>query len=448
MTQLKSTLEFINTFLWGVPMLVLLIGCGGYLTYKLRFIQFRKLKYAINAVYKNVDEAGVDGDISSLASLLLALAATIGMGNVIGVAAAVKLGGAGALFWMWIAGLLGMATQYSEAVLSLKYRFKDSKGHILGGPMIYLEKGLKKPFLGKLFAFFAIITALLGTGNFSQSQTISNVFFNVFNIPGPVASIILGVFVAMLAFSGIKSLSRMVIITIPFIIALYVGGCLILIVANIGQLPQTFASIFISAFSFKSLSGGITGSMIAMAIKSGLQRGTFSNEAGLGTTAIAAATGRSSFTAHQGAIFMLISLIDTLVINTLTGLVILMSGVHLKSLSSNEMIYQAFNMSFSSIGLGEIVLTVSIVFFTFTTLITWQYYGERCVIYLIGQSAVPIYKMLFILLVMLGGYIQSDLIWLIADAGNAMMAIPNLIALFLLSPIVIQETKMYFRDLY
>lgn len=445
--NLIGTLQTFNSIVWGVPLLVMLIGCGGYLTYKLQFIQFSKLKYAFKSVVKHSDETTAQGDVSSVASLLLALAATVGMGNVIGVAAAIKVGGPGALFWMWIAGVLGMATQYSEALLSIKYRVVDSKGQMLGGPMIYLDKGLKMPVFGKMFAFFAIGTALFGTGNVSQSQTITETFNSVFNIPIPVTSVFLGIIVAFLAFSGIQNLTRMVQITIPFIISLYVLGALILILLNIHLLPKTLIDIFGSAFSLQSINGGMVGTAIAISIKQGFRRGTFSSEAGMGSTPIAAAAARTTFAAHQGTMFMLVAFVDTIVINTLTGLLILFSGTHKLGISTSDMVYRAFNISLEAIGFGEIILTVSVVFFTLTTLITWQYYGERCVVYLFGYKAVLFYKVLFISIVMLGGYINSELIWLVADTGNALMVIPNVIALLLLSPVVIEETRMYFGNL-
>jgi len=446
MSSLLKWLQTINSFLWGVPLLVMLIGCGGYLTYQLKGIQIRKLKSAIVSVIKHKDESDAEGDVSSVASLLLALAATIGMGNVIGVATAIKVGGAGALFWMWIAGILGMATQYSEALLSIKYRIVDSKGQMLGGPMIYLDKGLKMPVLGKIFAIFAIGTALFGTGNFSQSQTVTETFRFIFNIPIPVTSVILGLIVAFLAFTGIKNLTRMAVITMPFIMFLYIFGALILVSLNIHLLPQTLLEIFNSAFSFKSINGGLIGTGIVMAIKQGFRRGTFSSEAGMGSTPMAAATARTSFPAHQGMIFMLVTFVDTIVINSITGLLILFSGTYKLDMPVNDMVFKAFDISFGGLWFGRIILTVSIIFFTFTTLITWQYYGERCVVYLFGYKAVPFYKVLFIGVVVLGGYLNSEVVWLIADTGNALMVIPNIIALVLLAPVVVKETQLYFDD--
>lgn len=445
MTIFIKYLTQFNNFIWGLPMLVLLVGTGIYLTIGLRFIQFRKLGTAIKYVLFPVDETGAEGDISSFNALSIALASTIGTGNIIGVAIAITLGGPGSLFWMWLTGLIGMPTKYAESMLAVKYRIKDDLGNMAGGPMYYLERGLKNRPLAKTFAFLSIMASLFG-GSFPQANSMVDIMTLKFRINPLVSTIGIGLIIAYVSFGGIKRISRMAGIVIPFVAGFFIIGSGIIILLNFEQLPNTFMIIFKSAFGLAPAAGGVIGTSVAAAINHGVRRGVFSNEAGNGTSPIAAATAITNSPVRQGLIHMIDVFIDTHIINIQMGLLIIMSGAYKNTSNSLEIVNKAFEQIGSVSSLGEITLTISLIFFAFTTMIAWQYYGEQSSSYLFGTKSIPIYKIIFAIVITIGGILDVDFVFLITDASIALMVIPNVIGIMWLSPEVFKDTREYFIE--
>lgn len=439
-------LSVFNNFMWGFPILFMLVGTGLYLTIRLRFIQISKIGLAIRYILFPVDETGADGDVSSFHALAIAMASTIGTGNIIGVALAVSAGGPGALFWMWLTGLIGMPTKYAECMLSVKYRIKNANGTISGGPMFYLERGLKNVHLARSFAFLAALSSLIG-GTFPQSNSMVDIFTDAFRIPPIVAAIGIGIIVAYIIKDGIQSIARIAGIVIPFIAVFFVFGAGIIIIGNAHLIPAAFKTIFQSAFNFHSATGGFLGSSVAAAINHGVRRGVFSNEQGNGTSPIAAATAITHSPVRQGLINMMDVFIDTHIINVMMGLLIVMSGAYEQTNNSLEIVNLAFHQVNTLSALGEIVITISLIFFAFTTIISWNYYGTQCSAYLLGQKGVQIFNTIFIASMIIGGIITVESVFQIADASIALMVIPNVIGLIMLSPEVIEDTKNYFNSL-
>jgi len=443
---LLEILSKIDDILWGLSLLFLLMGTGLFLTYRLRFLQFRKLFLALKYVFKPVNEEGAEGDVSSRSALFIALAATIGTGNIIGVTTAIKVGGPGAIFWMWIAGWVGMVTKYSGAMLSVKYRKRDAKGNMAGGPMYYLEYGVGSKLLAKMFAVFAIIASIAGIGVMPQINSITELFRVQFNVPILVSSIALCILVGYITLGGIKTISRIAGIVIPFVAAFYIIGASILILLNFTAVPEAIKLIVSSAFNPASMAGGASGTAIALAIQHGIRRGIFSSECGLGSAPIAAAAAKTNSPVRQGLIGMTGVFFDTIIINTLTGLLIIMSGRYGMNMIESEIINIAFTKGMLLGGLGEIVLVVSLIFFSFTTIIGWNYYGERCVTYLFGAKRIPYYKWLFIFMILVSGNVELDIVWMLSDVSNALMALPNILGLIILSPLIVRETNAYFES--
>lgn len=435
-------LKALDAFVWGPPLLLLLVGTGIYLTIRLGFLQLARLPKAFQLIFTK--DKG-HGDVSSFAALCTALAATVGTGNIIGVATAIKVGGPGALFWMWMAAFFGMATKYAEGLLAIKYRTKDANGAVAGGPMHYILLGMGEKWrpLAIFFALAGVLVALLGIGTFTQVNSITESIQNTAQIDPAITALILSVFVAIAVFGGLKSISKVSTALVPFMAIVYILGTLIVIFFNIEKIPATLALIFTSAFSPVAAVGGFAGATIRTAIQNGVARGVFSNESGLGSAPIAAAAAKTNEPVEQGLISMTGTFIDTLIICTLTGLTILVTGVWSGDLNGVALTQSAFSTTFSNF--GPALLTMFLVLFAFTTILGWNYYGERCFEFLFGVRFIWLYRVVFVLMVLLGGFIELDMVWIIADIVNALMALPNLIALLVLSPVVIAETKKYFN---
>ena len=435
-------LKALDAFVWGPPLLILLVGTGIYLTIRLGLLQIARLPKAFQLIFTK--DKG-HGDVSSFAALCTALAATVGTGNIIGVATAIKVGGPGALFWMWMAAFFGMATKYAEGLLAIKYRSKDANGAVAGGPMHYILLGMGEKWrpLAIFFALAGVLVALLGIGTFTQVNSITESIQNTAQVEPAITALILSIFVGIAVFGGLKSISKVSTAVVPFMAIVYILGTLTVILFNIEKIPATLALIFTSAFSPAAAVGGFAGASIRMAIQNGVARGVFSNESGLGSAPIAAAAAKTNEPVEQGLISMTGTFIDTLIICTLTGLTILVTGVWSGDLNGVALTQSAFSTVFSHFGSG--LLTIFLVLFAFTTILGWNYYGERCFEFLFGVRFIWLYRVVFVLMVLLGGFIELDMVWIIADIVNALMALPNLIALLVLSPVVIAETKKYFE---
>lgn len=445
MDKLETILQSISSFVWGPPLLILLVGTGILFTYKLRFLQVTKLTHAFKLMFTKSDSE--TGDVSSFAALCTALSATIGTGNIAGVATAIVMGGPGALFWMWVAAFFGMATKYAEGLLAIKFRTTDENGQMAGGPMYYIEKGLGKKWLAKIFAFFGIGVAFFGIGTFAQVNAINDVMRATFNVPKMVTAVVLTVLVGLVILGGIKRISKVAERVVPAMAIFYVTAAFVIIIININMLPQALSLVITSAFTKTAGMGGFAGATVMMAMRSGIARGVFSNESGLGSAPIAAAAAKTDSCVKQGLISMTGTFIDSIIICTMTGLVLIMSGLWSGNLSGASLTTAAFNTLLPVSNLGQYVVTIGLVFFAFTTILGWNYYGERCAVYLFGVKSIIPYKIIYIILVAIGGYLQLSLIWTLADIVNGLMAIPNLIGLLGLRAIIFGETKDYFNSL-
>ena len=435
-------LNRLDSLVWGPPLLILLVGTGIYLSLRLGLLQIFRLPRAFRLIFVSDEEH--QGDVSSFAALCTALAATVGTGNIIGVATAIKTGGPGALFWMWVAAFFGMATKYAEGLLAIKYRRKDAHGAMAGGPMHYILLGMGEKWrpLAIFFAIAGILVALLGIGTFTQVNSITEAMQNTIQLPPAVTASILAILVALVIFSGIQSIARVSTKVVPFMAAIYILETVTVLAVNLDRLLPTLQLVFSSAFSQTAAVGGFAGATIQMAIQNGVARGVFSNESGLGSAPIAAAAARTKEPVEQGLISMTGTFIDTLIICSLTGLTILITGVWDGNLNGVSLTQAAFARVFANF--GPVLLSVFLVLFAFTTILGWNYYGERCFEFLFGVRYIRVYRLLFVLMIVLGGFVGLEAVWILADIVNALMALPNLIALLALSPIVIGETKKYF----
>lgn len=421
-------------------MLTLLVGTGLYLTILLKGLQFRALPLAFKLIWHK--DHGHDGDISHFAALMTALAATVGIGNIVGVATAITLGGPGAVFWMWMTGLVGMVTKYSEAVLAVKYREKGVHG-MRGGPMYYLSNGANLPWLGWLFALFTAL-ATFGIGDMTQANATAKIFESTFHIAPWITGVVLMVLTALVILGGIRSIGKFTSFLVPFMIFGYVGSALLVLALNITEIPDAFSLIFQHAFSPIAASGGFLGATIATAMRYGIARGVFSNESGLGSAPIAAAAARTHDPVKQALVSMTQTFIDTLVVCTMTALVILTASPWTQGVSASQLTSASFG---ESLGVtGEIIVAISTSLFAFSTLIGWNYYGEKAIEYLFGSRAIRIYRIIFIAGVIVGSMMELEFVWNFSDLMNGMMAIPNLIGLLMLSKVVKQETDRYFKD--
>lgn len=442
---IESILSAIDSFIWGAPLLILLSGTGLYLTLRLGFIQIRYLPRALGYLFKK--DKGGKGDVSSFAALCTALAATIGTGNIVGVATAVQAGGPGAIFWMWLVALLGMATKYAECLLAVKYRVRDKNGFMAGGPMYYIERGLGIKWLAKLFALFGVMVAFFGIGTFPQVNAITHAMQDTFNIPVLVAAIIVTLLVGLIILGGVKRIATASSVIVPFMAILYVTTSLVIILLNIEKVPDVISLIIYSAFDPQAALGGAVGFTVMKAIQSGVARGIFSNESGLGSAPIAAAAAQTREPVRQGLISMTGTFLDTIIVCTMTGIVLVLTGAwNNPELAGATVTNYAFAQGLGT-SIGATIVTVGLLFFAFTTILGWCYYGERCFVYLVGIRGVKLYRLAYIVLVGLGSFLHLNLIWIIADIVNGLMAFPNLIALIGLRKIVIEETKDYFQRL-
>ena len=466
MEKFNDILVAIDDFVWGPPLMILIMVGGILLTVRLGLLQVRKLPLALKWMVKNEDD-GV-GEVSSFAALCTALSATIGTGNIVGVATAICTGGPGALFWMVMAAFFGMATKYAEGLLAVKYRVVAEDGHSLGGPFYYIEKGMGKnwKWLAYMFAIFGICAGLLGIGTFTQVNGISSAVKGFFDPDGTatvdipllgeyswavvISSIVLTVVVALVLIGGIKRISSVSQVIVPFMAIIYVVFALILIITNITKVPDAVVTIVKAAFDPKAVLGGAAGTWI-VAMQKGVARGIFSNEAGLGSAPIAAATAQTKEPVRQGLVSMTGTFIDTIVICSMTGISIVLTGAHLKpGLEGVNVTSYAFQngLPFPS-QVSAFVLMLCLVFFAFTTILGWDYYSERCLEYLSGGSkkSVMVFRWLYILAVFIGPFMTVSAVWTIADIFNGLMAIPNMIALFALSGVVAKETKSFFKKM-
>ncbi|HHF3493012.1 alanine/glycine:cation symporter family protein [Haemophilus influenzae] len=442
---IESILSAIDSFIWGAPLLILLSGTGLYLTLRLGFIQIRYLPRALGYLFKK--DKGGKGDVSSFAALCTALAATIGTGNIVGVATAVQAGGPGAIFWMWLVALLGMATKYAECLLAVKYRVRDKNGFMAGGPMYYIERGLGIKWLAKLFALFGVMVAFFGIGTFPQVNAITHAMQDTFNIPILVTAIIVTLLVGLIILGGVKRIAIASSVIVPFMAILYVTTSLVIILLNIEKVPDAILLIIDSAFNPQAALGGAVGLTVMKAIQSGVARGIFSNESGLGSAPIAAAAAQTREPVRQGLISMTGTFLDTIIVCTMTGIVLVLTGAwNNPELAGATVTNYAFAQGLGT-SIGATIVTVGLLFFAFTTILGWCYYGERCFVYLVGIRAIKIYRLTYIILVGLGAFLHLNLIWIIADIVNGLMAFPNLIALIGLRKVVVEETKDYFQRL-
>ena len=436
-----TILKIIDDFVWGPPLLALLVCTGIYLTIRLGLLQVIKLPKALKLIFTAENDGS--GDINSFGALCTALAATVGTGNIVGVSTAIGTGGPGALFWMWIAAFFGMATKYAEGVLAIKYRTTDENGEVSGGPMYYIENGMGKKFkpLAMFFAASGILVAIVGVGTFPQVNAIADSIKNAAGVDARITGIIIAICVSIIVFGGIKSISRVSEKIVPFMAVAYVLCTIAVLVTSADQIVPALSLVFKGAFTPTAAIGGFSGAMVAKAIQMGIARGVFSNESGLGSAPIAAAAAKTKWPAEQGLISMTGTFIDTIIICTLTGLSIIVTGVWHGEAKGALVTQQAFATVLPS--LGPIILALCLTLFAFTTILGWCYYGERCVEYLIGVKGIQAYRAIFVIMVGLGAFIKLEAIWIMADIFNGLMALPNLIALLALSGVVVNETKKY-----
>lgn len=449
LNQIQSILNTINSIIWGPPLLVLLVGTGIYLTWKLKLLQIFKLPLALKYIFSKEEDTDEDakGDVTSYGALCTALSATIGTGNIVGVATAIKAGGPGALFWMWIAAFFGMATKYAEGVLAIKYREVDENGQMAGGPMYYIKNGLGLNWLAKLFAIFGVGVALLGIGTFGQVKSIADAAKIGFNIPFIVTAVVVTILVALVTLGGIKRISSVSEKIVPFMAILYIVGVILVLIFNFTKIPSAVSLIIRSAFNPKAALGGAVGITISIAMQRGIGRGVFSNEAGLGSAPIAAAAAKTKSPVRQGLISMTGTFIDTIIICTMTGLVIVVTGSFTGNLEGANLTTAAFENGLPIALLGKYIVNIGLIFFAFTTILGWNYYGERCIEYLFGVKGIKPYKIIFIALVAVGSFLPLEMIFIIADIVNGLMAFPNLIGLIGLRHVVISETQKFFDDI-
>ena len=436
-----DVLNQIDSFVWGPPLLILLVGTGILLTYRLRLLQIFQLKKALSLIFSAENKGS--GDIDSFKALCTALAATVGTGNIVGVATAIKAGGPGAIFWMWIAAFFGMATKYAEGCLAVKYREVDSNGEISGGPMYYIKNGLGEKWkpLAFLFSFCGVLVAYFGIGTFAQVNSIIDISNITFGVSPYIVGGIVTALVAAITLGGLQSIAKTAEKIVPTMAVVYFIVTVTILVLSWNKIPAAIMMVLESAFTPTAAMGGFLGASVIVAMRNGIARGVFSNESGLGSAPIVAAAAKTKWSAEQGLISMTGTFIDTIIICTLTGLTIIVSGEWMGNLNGAALTNAAFGSVFPTI--GSYLLCICLALFAFTTILGWNYYGERCIIYLAGVKAVLPYRIVFILLIASAAFLKLEVIWVLADIVNGLMAIPNLIALIGLSGVVVAETKRY-----
>jgi AGCS family alanine or glycine:cation symporter len=443
MSVFEQTIDAINGLVWGPIMLTLLLGTGIFLTIGLRGMTITRIPYAFKQLLQGRKGSG-EGEISPFNALMTALSSTVGTGNIAGVATAIGIGGPGALFWMWCTALVGMATKYAEAVLAVNYRETDAAGKKVGGPMYYIKNGLGKRWkpLAFLFALFGALAGF-GLANTVQSNTVSQVLFNNFQIPTVVSGLVMALLVALVLLGGIQRIAQVAGKLVPLMTVIYLVSTLVILLMNLPEIPAALVFIVDSAFNGTAATGGFAGATVMLALRMGVSRGIFSNESGLGSAPIAHAAAATNSPVRQGTIAMLGTFIDTLIICTMTGLVLIVTDVWNSDLQGAAMTLQVFD---SSLPFGGDILSLCIALFAFTTMLGWSYYGERCAQFLLGPKVVLPFRVLWVVGIFLGTQMSLGLVWKMSDALNGMMAIPNLIALLLLSPVVFKLTRQYYQQ--
>ncbi|MBN2326271.1 MAG: sodium:alanine symporter family protein [Candidatus Omnitrophica bacterium] len=440
----SDILNLIDSYVWGMPLIVILLGTGVLLTIRLAFLQFTHLPRALKLAFSKSDETA-EGDISHFKALMTALAATIGTGNIAGVAIAIASGGPGAVFWMWITALLGMSLKYGEALLAVKYRVKDAKGEMLGGPMYALERGLGIKWLGILFAIFGSIAAF-GIGNMVQANSVADALNETFTLPTWAAGLIMASLTAAVILGGIQRIGSVTGFLVPFMAIIYAIGALVILALHIDRIPSALSLIVTHAFSPTAAAGGFAGSVVRETIRWGISKGLFSNEAGLGSAPIAAAAAKTSNPMRQALVSMTGTFIDTIIVCSMTALVILCTGVwtHVgedgAALTGAPLTVTAFRVGLPGIW-GGMIVSCGILLFAYSTILGWCYYGEKCIEYLFGLAAVLPYRIVWVLFILLGATRKLDTVWAFSDIMNALMALPNLIALIFLSGVIVKETR-------
>jgi AGCS family alanine or glycine:cation symporter len=443
MEQFGSFIEKIHQWVWGMPLLLLLLGTGAYLTVVLRGVQFKYLGYAIKQVFAKQRENS-EGDISHFEALMTSLAGAIGTGTIVGVATGITIGGIGALFWMWVMAFLGMATKYAESLLAVKFREVDAKGEMIGGPMQYIEKGLGMKWMAALFAIFGAVAAI-GTGNMAQVNSIAAAAGEMWGVNLWVTGVVTAVLTGLVIVGGVKSIGHVAGVLVPMMAIFYILGGLIIIGLHYDRVPEAFMTIFRSAFEGQAAVGGFAGSTVMMALQVGVARSIFSNEAGLGISTMAAAAARTDSPGRQAMITMTGALLSTVIVCTITGLVLAVTdslGTTTESGSLLTGVVLAMK-AFGTIPGGQYVVSIGLILFAFSTVIAWAYYGEKCCEYLFGVRSIMIYRLIYTLVVIPGAALQIKIVWDFADIFNGLMAIPNLIALLALSKVIVNETKAF-----
>jgi len=444
MQPIKIWLDQVYGALWSFPLLLLVMGVGIYFTWVLRGIQFRYLGYALKLVLSHKHYKGERGDITHFQSLMTALAATIGIGNIAGVSTAVVIGGMGALFWMWVTALVGMATRYAESALAVKYRTTDNRGEMCGGPMYFIEYGLGWKRLSLAFAFFGAVAAF-GGGNMLQANSVADVAYSLFSFNPVWSGTLLALLIGLTLLGGIKSIGRVAGLLVPLMAVFYIVGSAIVLGSLYDRIPETVSTIFRTAFTGQAAVGGFAGSTILLAIQMGVSRGLMTSEAGLGTASIAAAAAQTDIPGRQALVSMTGCFLATVVMCTVTGLVLGVTGIlgeadaSGKLLTGATMTVAAFQQVFPW---GSYIVTIGLILFAFTTLLGWAYYGEKCCEYLLGERSIPFYRLIFTLMIIPGAILDLEMVWKISDITNGLMALPNLIGLIFLSPVVLDETKI------
>ena len=442
MEAIKDFFDAAGGYVWGVPMLTFLVGTGVFLTIRLRLLQFTTLGFALKQAFtphaKRADGGDHEGDVSHFGALMTALSATIGTGNIAGVATAVVAGGPGAVFWMWMTALFGMATKYAEGVLAVKYRVTNSKGEMSGGPMYYIERGLGKKWLAVLFAIFGVL-ASFGIGSSVQSNSVAQAIHASFSIDTWITGVVLTVFTGLVILGGIRSISRVSSAIVPIMAVGYVLGGLIVIAMHLDLLFPALELILTDAFTGEAVAGGALGTVI----RYGVARGVFSNEAGMGSAPIAAAAAKTDHPVRQALVSMTGTFLDTIIVCSITGIVLVMGGMYTNGQTGAALTTMTFSQMLP--GVGGWIVTFGLVFFAYSTILGWCYYGEKCATYLVGEGGVLPYRMVYVASVMAGTVLSLDLVWSASDVFNGLMALPNLIALVLLSGVVVKETHDFFE---
>ena len=443
--DVMSVLNTVDSFIWGPPLLVLLVGTGILLTVRLQFLQVFRLPKALRLIFRAQNSGS--GDIDSFKALCTALSATVGTGNIVGVATAIAAGGPGAIFWMWMAAFFGMATKYAEGLLAVKYREVDSKGEIAGGPMFYIKNGMGPQYkwLGSLFAVFGVLVAFFGIGTFAQVNSIVDITRMTIGLDPMWTAVILTVLVAAITLGGLKSIAAAASKIVPLMAVIYFVSTVGVLIYFADRIPAAVETIISSAFTGTAAAGGFLGATVLLAMRNGIARGVFSNESGLGSAPIVAAAAKTKWPAEQGLISMTGTFIDTIIICTLTGLTIVVSGLWTSDANGAVLTQHAFAITYGD--LAPILLTVSLTLFAFTTILGWSYYGERCWEYLFGTKTIKLYRIMYVLIIASAAFMKLEAIWALADIVNGLMAVPNLIALLGLTGVIVAETKKYFAHL-